>query len=118
WAPTAGASPWELEAEKYERALARQRRERGCGPLRRRRRGRRWLVMGLLALAALVAIGAAVGPPDEEDTADHEAGNSDPASTASTGPESVSRNRANPPQQDLHDDTECVLGTLGWVTAE
>jgi hypothetical protein len=34
------------------------------------------------------------------------------------GPETVSRNTANPPQADLHDDLACELSQVGWVVAK
>lgn len=111
WAPAPGTTAWENEAAAYERALERQRKERGGGTGRGGGRRRlRWVLVPLAIVAALVGIGLIVGPPEDESARVA-------AATPTSGPETVSDNTVHPPQADLNDDTECALDQLGGVMA-
>jgi hypothetical protein len=110
WAPRPGSTAWEREAAEYERAVARQRKERGQGSSGRRRCRLRWILAPLGLVAGLVTIGLLVGPQ-----------NDDPqgltAGPPTSGPETISDNTAHPPQDDLNGDTACSLDRFGEVLA-
>lgn len=111
WAPAPGTTAWEMEAAAYERAVERQRKERGGPGSGGGRRRRRWLLVPLGLVAALVAIGLLVGPTKDDAVSSRSA-------TPTSGPESVSDNETHPPQADLNGDTECTLDELGSVVAK
>lgn len=111
WAPTPGTTAWEKEAAAYQRAVERQRKERGGSGSGGGRRRLRWLLAPVGIVAALVAIGLLVGPTEDD-------AESPASATPTSGPETVSDNTTHPPQADLNGDTECTLDELGSVAAK
>ena len=136
WAPPPGTNWWDDEDKAYERAARRQRKAEGRRTGRPRRPRWTWLLPPIAVLGFLTAAAVAVGSPDEEDeqvALDMEASGATTTSipapvssetdaaagtTPASIPETVSDNATSPPQADLNSDTECVLDTLGWVTAQ
>lgn len=139
WAPPRGANWWDEHDDKaYDRAVRRQQKQRGVPFWRRSRRRPRWtwVLPPISVLGFLTAAAVAMGSPDDDgDTVSLQTAPSPSAPSPSTTqslppdvtttappatsiPESISDNTTNPPQADLHGDTECVLGTIGWVTAQ
>lgn len=139
WAPPPGSNWWDEDDEKaYDRAVRRQQKARGIPFWRRSRRHPRWAwaLPPIAVLAFLTAAAVTVGSPDDDrDTISLQTATSVSAPSPSTTatpppevtttappatsiPESISDNTTNPPQADLNGDTECVVGTLGWVTAQ
>lgn len=102
WAPTPGTAAWEQEARRYERAVARQRKEArrgpGSGPPRR---PRRWLLLSLGLGAVVVALSLVFGRQERDSTGVV-------AATPTSGPETISENTDHPPQADLNSDTTCA----------
>jgi hypothetical protein len=138
WAPTPGSNWWDEDDKAYDRAVRRQQKERGV-PFRRRSRRRplwTWALPPIAVLGFLTAAAVAMGSPDDDgDGVSLQTATSLSAPSPSTTeslppdvtttappaasiPESISDNSTNPPQADLNGDTECVLGSLGWVTAQ
>lgn len=139
WAPPPGSNWWdEDDLKAYDRAVRRQQKGRGVPFWRRARRRPRWawVLPPIAVVGFLTAAFVAMGSPDDRETVSLQTATSlsDPppstteplppdVTTTTTPPptsipESISDNSTNPPQADLNGDTECVLGTLGWVTAQ
>lgn len=137
WAPPPGSNWWDDDEKAYDRTVRRQQKEAGVPLWRRSRRRSRWtwLLPPIALLAFLTAGAVAMGSAEDGDhvslrsdtslvtpsssvteTAPPEVATTAPAATSI--PESISDNTTNPPQADLNGDTECVIGTLGWVTAQ
>ena len=138
WAPPSGSNWWDEDDKAYDRTVRRQQKERGV-PFWRRSRRRplwTWVLPPIAVLGFLTAAAVALGSPDDDgDNVSLQTATSlstpSPSTTeslppdvtttappATSIPESISDNTTNPPQADLNGDTECVLDTLGWVTAQ